>query len=64
MNSLIGDRIKILRLKDDLTQEELAKIMPWVRLFEYIKYAKVNEDTRHLFEEWLTDVIKDYSKLL
>lgn len=25
MNSLIGDRIKILRLKADLTQEELAK---------------------------------------
>lgn len=25
MNSLIGDRIKILRLKSNLTQEELAK---------------------------------------
>lgn len=33
-------------------------------VFEYIRYAKTNEETRHLFEEWLADVIKDCSKLL
>lgn len=33
-------------------------------IFEYIKYAKIDEETRHLFEEWLADVIKDCSKLL
>ena len=33
-------------------------------VFEYIKYARTDEETRRLFEEWIADVIKDCSKLL
>lgn len=39
----------------------------WIELFEvfeYIRYARTDEDTRNFFEEWLADVIKDCSKLL
>lgn len=39
----------------------------WVYLFEvfeYIRYARVDEDTRYMFEEWLEDIIEDCSKLL
>lgn len=39
----------------------------WIRLFEvfeYIRYAKVKEETRWDFEEWISDIIKDCSKLL
>lgn len=39
----------------------------WIDLFEvfeYVKYARTDEETRHLFEEWIADVIKDCSKLL
>ncbi len=33
-------------------------------VFEYIKYAKADDELRWEFEEWLADVIKDCSKLL
>lgn len=39
----------------------------WVELFEvfeYIRYARTDEETRNLFEEWISDVITDCSKLL
>lgn len=39
----------------------------WVELFEvfeYIRYAKIDEEFRYLFEEWIADVIMDCSKLL
>lgn len=39
----------------------------WIQLFEvfeYIKYAKIDEKIRYLFEEWIADVIMDCSKLL
>ena len=38
----------------------------WVELFEvfeYIKYSKVDEETRWEFEEWLEDIIRDCVKL-
>ena len=33
-------------------------------VFEYIRYAKVKRETRWDFEEWISDIIKDCSKLL
>lgn len=39
----------------------------WIYLFEvfeYIRYAKVKQETRWDFEEWISDIIKDCSKLL
>lgn len=39
----------------------------WIYLFEifeYIRYAKVKRETRWDFEEWISDIIKDCSKLL
>lgn len=33
-------------------------------LFEYIRYAKVDEDTRWQFEEWIKEIILDCAKLI
>lgn len=43
---------------DDDSYVELFEV------FEYIRYARADEETRNLFEEWIADVIKDCSKLL
>lgn len=43
---------------DDDSYVELFEV------FEYIRYARVNEEMRFFFEEWIADVIKDCSKLL
>lgn len=39
----------------------------WVELFEvfeYIRYARTDEETRWCFNEWISDIIKDCSKLI
>lgn len=33
-------------------------------IFEYIRYAKVDEETRLDFEEWISDIILDCAKLI
>lgn len=33
-------------------------------VFEYIKYSKINEDRRKLFEEWLEEIILECLKEL
>lgn len=43
---------------DDDVYVELCEV------FEYIRYAKVDKDTRWDFEEWISEVIMDCSKLL
>ena len=36
----------------------------FVEVFEYIRYARTDEETRNDFEEWISEVIMDCSKLL
>lgn len=39
----------------------------WVELsevFDYIRYARTDEETRWLFNEWISEIIMDCSKLL
>lgn len=33
-------------------------------LFEYIRYSKVDKETRWDFEEWITEIILDCAKLI
>lgn len=56
-------RNKELPLASDTWDKDDAYVELF-EVFEYIKYAKTDEETRYLFEEWLADVIKKCSKLL
>ncbi len=65
-NNFLKERLKVLNKELPRASDIYDKDDCWVdfkEVFEYIKYSKVDEETRWEFEEWMEDVIKDCARL-
>lgn len=65
-NNFLKKRLKVLNKELPVASDIYGKNDCWIdfrEVFEYIKYSKIDKETRWEFEEWMEDVIKDCARL-
>lgn len=66
-DSFLKEKLIVLNKELPMASDIYGEDDCWVdfrEIFEYIRYSKVNKETRWEFEEWIEDIIRDCSKLV